>query len=125
MSDLSQKKEVYLSPKVQVKGWLVVSELLHLSRSKLCRLILTSEINTILQPLLLVASGNSYLNLCIFNTSRLWVLDYNPSYRICKILAGGISSQQLLKSAWIIFKIEEMNIMTTQMYDCFKLPAAH
>lgn len=41
------------------------------------------------------------------------------------MLAGGISTQQLLKSAWIIFKIEEMNIMTTHMYDCFKLPAAH
>lgn len=127
MSDLSQKKKVHLSPKVQLKdrGWVVVSECLHLSSSKLHRQMLKSETDTVLQPLLLLASGYSYLNLCLFNTSRLWVLDYHPSHSICKILAGGISNQQLLKSACIIFKIEEINIMTTQMYDCFKLPAVH
>lgn len=113
--------------KVQVKDreGAVVSERLHLSSSKLHRQILKWQTDTILQPLLLLASGYNYLNLCLFNTSRVWLLDYHPPYSICKILAGGISNQQLLKSAWIIFKIEEMNIMTTQTYDCFKLPAAH
>lgn len=81
--------------------------------------IFTSDINTILQSS--STSGNCYLNLCIFNTSRLWALNYIPSYSICEILAGGTSNQssnwQQLKSFWIILKIEENNTMTTQTYD--------
>lgn len=81
--------------------------------------IFRSDINTILQSS--STSGNCYLNLCIFNTSGPWALNNMPSYSICKILAGGTSNQpsnqQQLKSFWIILKIEENNIMTTQMYD--------
>lgn len=103
----SKALESTFFPKSSSLDWEIVFELLHFNNSKLHRQIFRSETNAILQPLLLLASGNSYLTLCIFNTSRLWALDYTLTYSICKILAGGTTNWQLLKSAWIIFKIEE------------------